>query len=343
MSDMHIPRIDPVTEGPRPLWSVMIPAYNAANYLAKTIRSVLVQDPGPELMQIEVVDDHSLKEDLLAVVEQVGPGRVGYYRQPRNVGAVETFNTCVRRARGHWVHILHGDDTVLPGFYERLQAAIVVQPAIGAAFCRYLVMNEDGHRIWTSDLEASEGVIPAWIDNIAVRNRIMAPAIIVARRVYEELGGYDTRLFHCADWDMWKRIAVCYPVWYEPTVLACYRVHPNSDTSRLVRTGSNVADARRSISITRKYLPVTVAADLTQQACDKQALDALDTASGMWQKRDYSGAWAQITQGLKTAYSLRVMIRLARLLRHFGMSLLRRSIRVIRRKAIRTRSTTCAS
>jgi hypothetical protein len=56
------PPLIPGTEGPvtRPYWSVMIPTYKAqADYLVETLNSVLQQDPGPEQMQIEVVDDCS--------------------------------------------------------------------------------------------------------------------------------------------------------------------------------------------------------------------------------------------------------------------------------------------
>ena len=52
-----VPRIAPVPAGVRrPRWSVMIPTFNCAKYLRETLGSVLAQDPGPERMQIEVVD-----------------------------------------------------------------------------------------------------------------------------------------------------------------------------------------------------------------------------------------------------------------------------------------------
>ena len=114
------PSIAPVSEAVnRPLWSVMVPTYNCANYLELTLKSVLEQDPGPEQMQIEVIDDRSTKDDPEAVVNEIGKGRVSFFRQPQNVGAQANFTTCVQRSRGHLVHILHGDDAVLPGFYRR--------------------------------------------------------------------------------------------------------------------------------------------------------------------------------------------------------------------------------
>ncbi len=66
MNEQHPYRatIAPVPQDtPRPLLSVMIPTYNCAGYLRETLASVLSQDPGPEIMQIEVIDDRSTQDD----------------------------------------------------------------------------------------------------------------------------------------------------------------------------------------------------------------------------------------------------------------------------------------
>src|SRR3954452_4019788 len=95
----------------RPFWSVMIPTYNCAKYLAQTLTSVLAQDPGPKIMQIEVIDDHS-QDDPATIVAEVGRGRIAFHQQPGNVGHIRNFDTCLQRAKGRIVHLLHGDDFV---------------------------------------------------------------------------------------------------------------------------------------------------------------------------------------------------------------------------------------
>ena len=55
-SDNRI-RLAPVSEGVhRPLWSVMIPTFRWARFLHQMLESVLSQDPGLNVMLIEVVD-----------------------------------------------------------------------------------------------------------------------------------------------------------------------------------------------------------------------------------------------------------------------------------------------
>ncbi|MDR9898734.1 glycosyltransferase [Aetokthonos hydrillicola Thurmond2011] len=295
----------PISEGVhRPLWSVMIPTYNCAGYLKETLASVLAQDPGPEIMQIEVVDDHSTKDEPEAVVRELAGDRVSFYRQPENVGHVKNFNTCLQRTRGKLIHLLHGDDCVREGFYRKMQQGFDKQPEIGAAFCRHIFMDETGHWQYLSKiLQPQSGALNNWLEKIVVKQYVQTPSIVVRRNVYEDLGGFDQRLLWYEDWEMWVRIAANYPVWYEVEPLAIYRLHSGSSTGKMVRTGENIRDVRRGLEIVRSYLPLylpEVSVNKLIGANRKHsATCALRTAGSMFITGDVSAGTAQTIEAFR--------------------------------------------
>lgn len=278
-------KISPVSDGtPRPLWSVMIPTYNCADYLRETLKSVLDQDLGSEVMQIEVIDDHSTKDDPKAVVEELGRGRVSFYQQPQNVGFIRNFETCLQRAKGHLIHQLHGDDCVRDGFYRKMQRLFEQNPEIGAAFCRSICMDLGGNWLTISSLEKSEsGILNNWLEQIAAGQRILTPSIVVRRSVYEHLGGFDRRIVCCGeDWEMWVRIAANYPVAYETEPLALYRFKPleSLDPERIHKIMQDMRMATEIIeSYLHNYLPQAIVNKLLNTAREKYALWPVEKAS----------------------------------------------------------------
>lgn len=323
------PVIAPVTVSHRPLWSVMIPTYNCAEYLKQTLQSVLQQAPDPTQMQIEVVDDGSTTDDPETVVSEIGRGRVQFYRQPQNGGAIHNFNTCIQRSAGHLVHILHGDDKVLPGFYAAMEQAFQPESAIGAAFCRPIYVDEFDQQRFVYQLEQPQaGIIPNLLERLGVVCMIQTPSIVVKRQVYEAIGGFHPDLFHAGDWEMWKRVASYYPVWYEPQPLACYRTHASSHTSSLVRSGANIANTRRAIAISESYLPVPLRDSVTVQAKEFYALYAFESACWQLMRRDPQAAIAQLREALKCSHSPQTLIQM---INFVGAIVARRS-----RKAVST-------
>lgn len=268
---IEFPRIDPIPEGiHRPFWSVMIPTYNRTKLLVEALESVLAQDLGPEEMQIEVIDNCSPDVDVEALVKEVGKGRVSFYRQPHNLGIITNWNTCINRSRGHWVHILHDDDTVLPGFYSRLRSSLEKEPSVGAALCRYIYMDEEGHWQYLSQLEMrTPGILSEWLERLGP-GVIQCPAVAVKRSTYEKLGGFSLQLKYMFDMEMWMRIAVHYPFWYEPQTLACYRSLTSiSGTSALFKSNIPVTDGYRLLAILQSYLPETIARRIIQIQTEK--------------------------------------------------------------------------
>jgi hypothetical protein len=260
-------------------------------------------------MQIEVIDDHSTKDDPRAVVDELGYGRVGFYRQPENVGYIKNFETCLQRSRGKLIHLLHGDDCVRIGFYLKMQRAFEENPEVGAAFCRQIYMDEQGHWQQISPLEQpTSGILSNWLERIAVQQRIQTPSIVVRRDVYECLGGFDRRM-SCwgEDWEMWVRIAAHYSIWYEVEPLALYRISSTSLTGNSVRTGKNIQDMRKAIGIVREYLPTDHTSTLTQAALRNYASYALGSAIDLINKGDFYAAKNQIIEALRCSSSFKII------------------------------------
>jgi hypothetical protein len=293
----------------RPLWSVMIPTYNCARHLRQTLVSVLAQDPGPDVMQIEVVDDYSTQDDPEAVVEELGRGRVGFYQQRENVGYINNFNTCLQHSQGKLVHLLHGDDCVRDGFYLKMQQLFEQHPEIGAAFCRHIIMDEHGHWQRLSPVEQTRsGVLSNWLERIAAELPLQTPSMVVKREVYECLGGFDSRMLSCGeDWEMWVRIAAHYSTGYEVEPLAIYRDRSDSLTKRSVLTGQNIRDVRKATEIIRDYLPEAIADELTEKAAESWAFWALHFTTQMLDRGDTNAAMTQLREGFNCSHSWAVM------------------------------------
>ena len=194
----------------RPFWSVMITVYNRVAYLERALVSVLEQAPGRQQMQIEVVSDsvdEAMRSEIAAIVDEVGGSRITLYQPRTHLGHPEIFNECIRRASGRWVHILHDDDWILPGFYEAMERGIASDPEPGAAFCRGVHVSSIDLKPWTSWLERdTPGIVPNWIERVALDCRLQFSSVVVKRQAYERVGGFYAGAESTFDWDMWKRI-----------------------------------------------------------------------------------------------------------------------------------------
>ncbi len=261
---IEYPVIAPLPPGMnRPLWSVMIPTYNSTKYLAQTLESVLAQDPGVEQMQIEVVDNCSTQDDPETLVREIGKGRVLFHRQKKNVGLTENFNTCIQRSAGHYVHILHSDDWVTSDFYSSFQQFDQVSPDISLLICPSTYVDENGSHLYTdSPITKTSGQTKTFTELQATRNRVQAPGVIVARWVYERIGGFNKQLSHCIDWEMWFRASLVGETIALSQSNCFYRIHSESDSSKLALSGKTIKEAVETVDILFDLLPEKKHAEL---------------------------------------------------------------------------------
>ena len=238
----HLPRI-----------SVVIPVYKPnMEYLEATIRSVVDSGVASEAVEIVMVDSTGDRSVLDSVVR-----RYPFIRHHRNenVGIARNWNRCIEVASCDWVHILHADDLVLPGYYDELLRA-EAQTDISVFVSRFFIIDELGNVTSVSHLEQKK---PGFLDGaprrIVARNTIQCPSIAVRRDVYRSVGGFNSDLRYVLDWEMWFRISLRYPMWYVPKPLACFRMHSMSETPRAKASGESARDMIKGVRIVSAYAP----------------------------------------------------------------------------------------
>ena len=133
-----------------PLVTVIVPVYNAENFLEKTVSSIRAQTYSP--LEILLVDDGS-KDDSLALCKKIAKkdARIRVLHK-ENGGAASARNLGVQNARGEYIGFVDSDDLILPDMYENMMNAVLAPPA-EAAGKSFLVqigreeLDEEGNRL----------------------------------------------------------------------------------------------------------------------------------------------------------------------------------------------------
>ena len=218
--------------------SVIIPAYNAAGTIAETLTSLRAQTY--EGWEAIVVDDGSSDETAAIVqgIAQQDP-RIRIVNQAR-MGVSAARNRGISLARFNWVLFLDADDWLLPLHLERMTRALIADPDLDAVHCGWARVAPDGTRVGEKYWPQSGDLFPVF----ARLCPFAIHACIVRRSLVEAVGGFDTSLRTCEDWDLWQRIARAGARFGAiREILALYRMRPgsaSSDGARFLADGLRV-------------------------------------------------------------------------------------------------------
>ncbi len=211
--------------------SVMFPVYDIKHesWFREGLESVLSQDLDPDASEIVVIDDGSDNDTAKTVAASYGD-RIRYMRNDTNLGLVGNHNRCINEAAGDFLHILHQDDRVQPGFYDALLPVLSKSPDIVAGVTNTAYINDAGAITSETPPPQECGLMRDWRVTLSLQLRIQFPSIIVRRNAYEAVGGFSPSLKFSFDWDLWNHIAASGPIWFDPRHLAHFRVHEGSAT-----------------------------------------------------------------------------------------------------------------
>lgn len=157
-----------------------------------------------------------------------------------NRGVSAARNAALEAAVADWILFLDADDRIGPGHLDRLMAAHRQEPEVDVIHGGWIRTYPDGRH-------GPINIAPPAEDLFPILSQYCALAMhncLVRRQLVLEVGGFDTTLVTCEDWDLWVRLARAGARFRpEGGATAYYRQHPQSascDAARMLDDGLTV-------------------------------------------------------------------------------------------------------
>lgn len=223
-----------------PKVSVVIPAYNCAEFIGETLDSALAQTF--KNYEIIVVNDGSPDTEILEKTLCPYFENIVYIKQT-NGGAARARNTAIENASGEILAFLDGDDVWLPEYLES-QIDFIVKNDFEMVYADALLFG-DGRAPNATFMEKSPSRGAVDFQSLVVgRCSVIMSGTVVYKRKIIDAGGFDESLPRAApeDFDLWLRLARSGArIGYQKKILLKYRVRPDG------LTGGSIQRARRFI------------------------------------------------------------------------------------------------
>ena len=214
--------------GPAPVnISVLLPAYNAEDYILQSVQSVLAQTL--EDFELIVVDDCSTDGtgELLASIRDP---RLRVMRNSANLGIVGSLNRAMTAARGRFIARTDADDYCLPTRFAKQRAFLDQNPDIALVGTEMFYL-ENGTVKRGPQLADADPDVLRW--QLQITNRVAHPSMMFRTEIVGQLGEYLREPFKYAeDFDFTHRVLRHGRVAVLPERLMIYRLHGSNVTRR---------------------------------------------------------------------------------------------------------------
>ena len=208
---------------PRPI-SIIVPCLNGVAYLGETLRSL---EPGPD-MDIVVVDGGSTDGSVDVIRSWAGVRPSVRWISEADAGQADAINKGLALARGEVVTWLNGDDLLEPGTLARVAREFAADPTLDLAWGFCLAIDADG-----TPLHVMNPFVRAEFAQLRRhRNFVPQPGCFFRKAVVERFGPLDNSYRYMFDYEFFLRLAGHVNARFLPEVLARFRLHPASKTSR---------------------------------------------------------------------------------------------------------------
>src|SRR5690606_8180243 len=206
--------------------TVFMAAYNAADYIAASIESVLKQTY--DHFELLIVDDGST-DNTVEIIQRFHDPRIRLIQNDGNKGQPYTRNLALTEAKGEFLAVLDSDDIAFPNRLEIQLQHFLDRPQLAVLGGQVYVIDKYGQR-------TGQEMIPICGSKqlhsaLLLHNSFVHPTVMMRMSAFKDIGGYPNHLV-AQDYALFSRIALKYEVDNIPEYLGEYRMHDNNISIR---------------------------------------------------------------------------------------------------------------
>lgn len=207
----------------RPLVSVIIAVYNGELYIEKCVRSILEQTY--ENLEIVIIDDCSSDSTNLIIndLSKYSNFEIRIYKNKINLGLTKSLNIAAEKAKGEWLARLDADDiSKKDRIKTQVNFAIQnTQYSIIGSSCDFI--NEEGEYLFSKYYPTNHYQIKLALEKAGAF--FPHSSVLINRRVFHELGGYNIYMKYSQDFELWLRASSKFKIFSISEPLVSIRIH----------------------------------------------------------------------------------------------------------------------
>jgi glycosyltransferase involved in cell wall biosynthesis len=236
--------------------SVVMPAYNSAQFIPEAIESILNQSVRD--FELLIVDDGST-DDTLSIASKYAEydARVRLI-QSGHGGASRARNTGIEHAQYDWIALMDADDVSLPDRLEKQLAAACSNSRVVAWGTYALLINSQGQRLGFSKTGPTTEVEFHELRSNNELATVITATALMKKAAFLQVGPYDPFFDPTEDLELFERLATVGPILAVPEPLYLRRIHKSNVTTHrflLHRAQARYVKARQRARVLGTTLP----------------------------------------------------------------------------------------
>jgi len=205
-----------------PKISIVMPSFNQAQFIERSILSVLAQDyPNIELIVIDGGSTDGSEEIIRRYANQLA-----YWVSEPDEGQAQAINKGIAQATGEWIGWQNSDDLFAPSAIAEMVACALKNPKTELVIGDIAMIDTEDQRI-----RNIRYIRPTYQSILAEGMVLTNQSAIWKRRIHESIGYLNEELHYGFDYEWFLRVLKNYSAAHVPLVLGYLRIHPQTKTS----------------------------------------------------------------------------------------------------------------